>query len=173
MAQLVARYLGVVEAASSSLVTQTRRRFAGISSFLFFPLVFSLFRVFKLLTALSNRSQKGARYPDCDPNCSQIIFLLFSKRWIFSKNQVQSATFSSRYTKKRWAFLLTALIFESAHKVFYSLFYLVAFSSDCPGTVIVIGCDIILGQVALRIKFINTTGSESLPISCHSALRSY
>ena len=36
VAQLVARYLGVVEAASSSLVTQTRRRFVRISSFLLF-----------------------------------------------------------------------------------------------------------------------------------------
>ena len=44
-----ARYLGVVEAASSSLVTQTRRRFVRISSFLLFPLVFSLFRVSKVL----------------------------------------------------------------------------------------------------------------------------
>ena len=50
VAQLVARYLGVVEAASSSLVTQTRRRFARISSFLLFSLVFSLFRVSKVLT---------------------------------------------------------------------------------------------------------------------------
>ena len=36
MAQLVARYLGVVEAAGSSPVTQTRRRFVRISFFFCF-----------------------------------------------------------------------------------------------------------------------------------------
>ena len=60
VAQLVARYLGVVEAASSSLVTQTRRRFVRISSFLLFSLVFSLFRVSKLLTRPRKLGQKSA-----------------------------------------------------------------------------------------------------------------
>ena len=63
VAQLVARYLGVVEAASSSLVTQTRRRFARISSFLLFSLVFSLFRVSKLLTRSQNLSRNEALLP--------------------------------------------------------------------------------------------------------------
>ena len=60
VAQLVARYLGVVEAASSSLVTQTRRRFVRISSFLLFSLVFSLFRVYKVLTRPQKSRQKSA-----------------------------------------------------------------------------------------------------------------
>ena len=44
MAQLVARYLGVVEAASSSLVTQTnKRRFVRISFLLYVAGVFGGF----------------------------------------------------------------------------------------------------------------------------------
>ena len=45
VAQLVARYLGVVEAASSSLVTQTRnRRMINLPIFLYFTRVFRTFR---------------------------------------------------------------------------------------------------------------------------------
>ena len=43
VAQLGARYLGVVEAASSSLVTQIKRRFDRISFFLLFLGIFGLF----------------------------------------------------------------------------------------------------------------------------------
>ena len=42
MAQLVARYLGVVEAASSSLVTQTKTRVHNEPSFFFYFLAKSL-----------------------------------------------------------------------------------------------------------------------------------
>ena len=46
MAQLVARYLGVVEAASSSLVTQTRK--TGDEKSPVFPLLSSFFRTFRV-----------------------------------------------------------------------------------------------------------------------------
>ena len=45
VAQLVARYLGVVEAASSSLVTQTRKR--EMSNLPFFSVFMGLFRSLK------------------------------------------------------------------------------------------------------------------------------
>ena len=67
VAQLVARYLGVVEAASSSLVTQTKRRFFGISVFLCFWRVSLHFCVSKLLTVLQKRGSKNAVFCDCYP----------------------------------------------------------------------------------------------------------
>ena len=54
VAQLVARYLGVVEAASSSLVTQTKRRFFGISVFLCF---FGRFPVFWCFQTVNDASK--------------------------------------------------------------------------------------------------------------------
>ena len=74
VAQLVARYLGVVEAASSSLVTQTKRRFFGISVFLCFSGVFLHFCVSKLLTVLQKRGNENAVFCDCYPKLLPKLF---------------------------------------------------------------------------------------------------
>ena len=61
VAQLVARYLGVVEAASSSLVTQTK--IGGSIEppiFLYFTGFFGLFRAFVLFTAVHTASKTSA-----------------------------------------------------------------------------------------------------------------
>ena len=87
VAQLVARYLGVVEAASSSLVTQTKRRFLGISVFLCFWGVFPFFCVSKLLTMLEKRGNENAVFYDCYPKLLPKLFpfpiLPFCKQDVF------------------------------------------------------------------------------------------
>ena len=62
VAQLVARYLGVVEAASSSLVTQTRKRESKDSRFSLFYKTFRSFRSIlrnDLFSALLRSFQRG------------------------------------------------------------------------------------------------------------------
>ena len=57
MAQLVARYLGVVEAASSSLVTQTSSEVHNEPpNFLYFTRVFGTFEVFENPFCLPDKS---------------------------------------------------------------------------------------------------------------------
>ena len=108
VAQLGARYLGVVEAASSSLVTQTRRRFARISSFLLFSLFFSFFHVYKVLTAIfiPAKNRRNSRHDHIRDHRFFKLHPLITFFGFFSKNFGGSLLL-------RTAFFMFFLIFQS------------------------------------------------------------
>ena len=98
----------VVEAASSSLVTQTRRRFTRISSFLLFSPFFSFFHVYKVLTAIfiPAKNRRNSRHDHIRDHRFFKLHPLITFFGFFSKNFGGSLLL-------RTAFFMFFLIFQS------------------------------------------------------------
>ena len=115
----------------SSLVTQTKRRFLGISVFLCFLGVFPLFCVSKLLTILQKRGNENAVFCDCYPKLLPKLFpfpiVPFCKQDVFdSTTKWQNIVSTCIYDEKArqlmprlfWYYKLFLMV-----RFFFQIFY--------------------------------------------------